>query len=34
MIIKNITTHYVPRPLQAVLHTLLKRFSVLVIHRR
>ncbi len=34
MITKNVTTHYTPRPLQAVLHAKLKRFNVIVCHRR
>lgn len=32
--IKKVKTGYVPRPLQAVLHAHLKRFNVLVCHRR
>ena len=32
--IKNVSTNYVPRPLQAELHKSLKRFNVLVLHRR
>lgn len=34
MITKNISTHYVPRPLQATLHARLKRFNVICSHRR
>lgn len=33
-IVKEISTGYVPRPLQAVLHPQLKRFNVIVCHRR
>lgn len=32
--ILNVETGYVPRPLQAVLHSYLRRFNVLVCHRR
>ena len=32
--IKKISTGYIPRPLQAVIHANLKRFNVLVCHRR
>lgn len=32
--IKNITTGYEPRPLQKILHNYLRRFNVLVCHRR
>ena len=32
--IKTISTGYVPRPLQAVLHRELKRFNILILHRR
>lgn len=32
--IQNVDTGYVPRPLQKVLHTHLRRFNVLVCHRR
>ena len=32
--VKNIKTGYMPRPLQQVLHNSLKRFNVLVCHRR
>lgn len=32
--VKNVSTGYVPRPLQAELHKKLKRFNVLVCHRR
>jgi phage terminase large subunit len=32
--VKAISTHYKPRPLQAVLHMMLKRFNVIVCHRR
>jgi len=31
---KNVSTNYTPRPLQAELHRKLKRFNVLVLHRR
>lgn len=32
--IKKVSTGYIPRPLQAVIHANLKRFNVLVCHRR
>ncbi len=32
--IKKVSTGYIPRPLQAVIHSRLKRFNVLVCHRR
>lgn len=32
--VKEVSTGYVPRPLQAILHSQLKRFNVLVLHRR
>jgi len=32
--IKKVSTGYIPRPLQAVIHASLKRFNVLVCHRR
>lgn len=32
--VKEISTHYKPRPLQAILHTKLQRFNVIVCHRR
>ncbi len=34
MSVQRVSTGYIPRPLQAVLHSALKRFNVLVCHRR
>lgn len=34
MSVKNVTTGYIPRPLQLVLHRSFKRFNVIVCHRR